>query len=179
MGKVDPSKILREIRKLVLASDTMIQCRSLLSYMKDNDFEFNHPLYSAMICGALTAYARNFNSADNIGKLNGSYEKFEEDAVKAFHDLVLKLRNKVHAHRDLSFEHEGKEYEHKIEVRINDGEIEFKPITPDLYPDQIDTFIGLIDTQIERIYKDINSKLGTLDIVNTDTGGKWHELKIT
>ena len=156
----------------------MTQAKNLLEYLSNCISDLDDELYSSMICSAVISYARCFGKSYGIGKLKLSYSEFSEDDLKEYHKSIITFRDGVYAHRDAVVEHGGSEIESEIFWRINNEEIEFKPIMPEL-PLSIPEFIRLVNFQIERVYKDISKKIESLNIINPDTGNEWHKLQIT
>ncbi len=169
--------IVRQIRKLVLAWDSMVQVTELLMHIEKSDLNIDDNLYSPMISGAVTSYARNFVSSDGLGPLSTSYKDFKgKDELDSIHQLVMTARQKIYGHRDATYKHQGLENIYEIKVRIQNNELELKPILVDLWPGQINKFRLLVEYQKGRLEEEIVEKIERLNIVDRDTNNEWYTL---
>jgi hypothetical protein len=120
--KVDRDKIIRQVRRLTVASDSFQQCLSLLAHMEGAELRIDSDLYAPMIAGVIVTYAKNFNDAAGLGPLPDFFTRFPSTHLRAAHAKLLEARNQVYAHRDarahLFKSHNGRTVAYPVEVTI-------------------------------------------------------------
>jgi hypothetical protein len=171
---LDKLKIISQIRRLAIASDSFQQAISLIEHMEQFEVELNDDIFPPMMAGVVTTYARNFNEASGLGPLPKSYEKFSAKELKLAHGNVIKARNKLYAHRDTdnhSYNCNQKISEpYSVQVAISDENdaFLFKPTLIDIPPSRLGDIKKLIAFQLQRLKDDLDSKLAI--VVDFDKG---------
>ena len=163
MNSLNVSNIVRQIARLVVASDSFQQIIALLEHMKELKLGINSDLYSPMMSGVVTTYARNFNSSIGMGPLPRSYTKFPDANLTVAHDKIIESRNKIYAHRDTSHHSiksnaEFSPYRIFVELKPTLDGFNFTPVLTDIPPDRIQDIITLVEFQHKRIIKDLSVK---------------------
>ena len=163
MNSVNATKIVRQIARLVVSSDSFQQCLALLGHMTELKLGINSDLYSPMMSGVVTTYARNFNASTGMGPLPRSYTKFPDAKLTVAHGKIIEARNKIYAHRDAS--HHSVEpssdispYRLFVELKPTLDGFNFTPVLTDIPPDRIPDIITLVDFQHKRAIKDLSAK---------------------
>ncbi|MDF3197034.1 hypothetical protein [Pseudomonas sp. 1928-m] len=165
---MDRNKIILQIRRLTIASDSFQQCISLLKYMEEISLKLNSDLYPPMIAGIAVTYSKNFNQADGLGPLPSLFTKFPESQLHTAHTKLIDARNKLYAHRDVSahiFKNsDGGVSQFPVEVRINDENTAFlfQPKLRDIPPERIPEINKLLKFQMGRLQSDLDKKLATV-----------------
>lgn len=152
-------KIIKQIKRLVYASDSFQQIEALIEHMESSNTKINETLYSAMISSVVTAYAANFNQADGVGPLPKMYEKFDNSSIKEAHNKLLAARNQLYAHRDIHSTKEAHEKAYKIEVWLQDGLLLQRPYMIDISHRKLPVIKSLITFQRNRLQVDLDGKL--------------------
>ncbi|MFJ1260747.1 hypothetical protein [Cupriavidus sp. CuC1] len=111
--------------------------------------------YQPLLFGAVVSYARPFTSNDGFGFLPAKWHKFERREFSIAHDEIMKYRNTVVAHSDIS---KNKLHIYPTGVSLRVGEISFtldEPMyavaTPLLNKSDIPKYIALCKYQHERM----------------------------
>jgi len=125
----------------------------------------NNEIYTCMMSGVVVTYAMNFNSANGLGSLPNSYGKFSNKNLYTAHSKLLNSRNTVYAHRDKKshtfIDEEGEAHNYPVSVHL-DLETEqflFSAHLVDISSSRISDIITLITFQLERLQKDLDSKV--------------------
>ena len=163
MNSVDTSKIVRQIARLVVSSDTFQQCLALLGHMTELKLGINSELYSPMMAGVVSTYARNFNKSTGMGPLPRSYTEVLDVKLQVAHDKIIEARNKIYAHRDTSHRSvrsrsDMSPYRIYVELKPTLDGFNFVPILADIPPERIPDIIALIEFQHKRVIKDLSTK---------------------
>ena len=165
---MDKHKVIHQIRRLTIASDSFQQCLTLLTHMEEISITLSSDLYPPMIAGVVVTYSKNFNQADGLGPLPNLFTKFPEPKLQIAHAKLIEARNKLYAHRDISahtFKNsEGGVSQYPVEVRINDANTAFlfQPMLKDIPPERIPDIKNLLSFQMERLQSDLDKKLATV-----------------
>ena len=160
---MNTEKIVKEISRLAIASDSFKQCLALLGHMIKLKLDFESEIYPPMMCGVVTCYGRNFNSSAGLGPLPSFYEKFSENHLEISHKSIINARNKFYAHRDvkdIKNYGESSSVPYSIEMRLKpsmDG-FNFTPILVDIPPERIPDMVELLEFQINRLVIDLSKK---------------------
>jgi len=163
MNSLNVPNIVRQIARLVVASDSFQQILALLGHMTELKLGINSDLYSPMMLGVVTTYARNFNASTGMGPLLRSYTKFPDTNLTTAHDKIIEARNKIYAHRDSSHQSvksnsEVSPYRIFVELKPTLDGFNFTPVLTDIPPDRIPDIIALVDFQHKRVIKDLSVK---------------------
>jgi hypothetical protein len=168
VAAMDLAKIIHQIKRLAIASDSFQQCLSLLGHIENLGLKLEDDLYTPMIAGVVVTYAKNFNQADGLGPLPNFFEKFPDPMLQTAHEKVIEARNKHYAHRDTiahSFKKDqGRPDPYSVHVRINyeTKDFKFQPNLIDIPPERIKQIIQLIQFQMDRLQKDLDEKLALI-----------------
>lgn len=155
-------KIIKQIKRLIYASDSFQQIEALIAHMEATDTRIDETLYSAMISSVVTTYAVNFNQADGVGPLPRMYQKFDDSSIKEAHDKLISARNQLYAHRDIHSTRKTNEKAYKIEVWIQDGLLLQRPVMIDISSSKVPEIKKLIAFQRNRLQQDLDSKLAQI-----------------
>lgn len=173
---MDKPKIIHQIRRLAIASDSFQQCLALLAHMEETSMKLENDLYPPMIAGVVVTYSKNFNQADGLGPLPGLFTTFPDADLKTAHSKLIDSRNKLYAHRDVSAHSfkstDGGLSEFPVQVRINDENTAFlfQPHLVDIPPKRIPDIRRLLQYQMKRLQDDLDGKLAL--VVNFEKGYK-------
>lgn len=168
---MNKDKIIKQIKRLIYASDSFQKIESLIEHMESPNTKINETLYSAMISSVVTTYAVNFNQADGVGPLPSMYEKFDDSRIQEAHDELLAARNQLYAHRDISSTKEANEKAYKIEVWLQDGLLLQRPYMIDISSSKLPEIKSLITFQRSRLQVDLDGKLAQI----IDLGKEYKE----
>ncbi|MEL7561383.1 hypothetical protein [Stutzerimonas chloritidismutans] len=155
-------KIIKQIKKLIYASDAFQQAESLLSHIKENELKVSEDLYNPMMAGVITTYGMNFNKANGLGSLPSFYEEFEDSKLMESHVNIIAARNQLYAHRDIQNTKGHKEGAYKIEVWLESGKLLFRPTMIDISHERISDIKSLITFQRQRLQQDLDKKLAQI-----------------
>jgi hypothetical protein len=155
-------KIIKQIKRLIYASDSFQQIETLIEHMESPDTKIDETLYSAMISSVVTTYAVNFNQSDGVGPLPKMYEKFDDPNTKEAHDKLLAARNQLYAHRDIHATKKTNEKAYKIEVWLQDGLLLQRPYMIDISSGKLPEIKALIAYQRNRLQADLDGKLAQI-----------------
>lgn len=155
-------KIVKQIKRLIYASDSFQQIEALIEHMESPDTKIDETLYSAMISSVVTTYAVNFNQSDGVGPLPKMYEKFDDPSIKEAHDKLLAARNQLYAHRDIHSTKGQTEKAYKIEVWLQDGLLLQRPHMIDISYRKLPEIKALITYQRNRLQTDLDGKLAQI-----------------
>ena len=163
MNSLNVNNIVRQIARLVVASDSFQQILALLGHMRELKLDINSELYSPMMSGVVTTYARNFNSSHGIGPLPGSYTKFPDTNLTIAHEKVIETRNKIYAHRDVSYQSvrsksQFSPYRIFVELKPTLDGFNFTPVLADIPPNRMPDIINLVEFQHKRVIEDLSVK---------------------
>lgn len=162
---MDRPKIIHQVRRLAIASDSFQQCLALVAHMRRSNLDIFDDLYPPMIAGVVVTYAKNFNQADGLGPLPGLFTKFPEASLETAHARLIKARNELYAHRDVSAHrmkgNDGVMVEYPVHVRINDDNnaFLFEPHLIDIPPKRLPDIEQLLQFQMTRLQDDLDGKL--------------------
>ena len=159
-------KIIKQIKRLIYASDAFQQIEALIEHMESPETKIDDTLYSAMISGVVTTYAKNFNKSDGLGPLPKLYEKFESSKNKEAHEKLIDARNQLYAHRDVLSTKNGIKNAYKIDVWLQNGQLLFRPLMIDISSNKLPDIKSLIGYQRERLQEDLDGKLAQIVNLN-------------
>ena len=166
-------KVVLDIRRLAIASDSFQQALSLLDHLQHLNLDINSDIYSPIMAGVVTTYAKNFNRADGLGPLPKSYLEFENEVLAVAHKQVIDSRNTLYSHRDLTKAPLSIIDAYKVQVWIENEHFLFKPNMVDLRPDRLEDIKKLVEYQQSRLKDDFDKKLISLKLEN-----KYEENKV-
>lgn len=155
-------KIIKQIKRLIYASDSFQKIEALIEHMESPDTKIDETLYSAMISSVVTTYAVNFNRADGVGPLPKMYEEFDDRSIKEAHNRLLDARNQLYAHRDIHSTKKTTEKAYKVEVWLQDGMLLQRPYMIDISSGKLPEIKALIAFQRSRLQVDLDSKLAKI-----------------
>ena len=149
----------RRFSRLCIADLSFRQCKALSEHMLKEHLDVSCPAFSPQVAGIVVTYAKNFVAGAGFGPLGSSYGKFPEASLQETHDLLIEMRNKVYAHRDVlaakTFKYEDSRrpdpYEVRLEIREGEPGFTLFPNIPDLITSHLPFIIRLCEFQIERI----------------------------
>jgi hypothetical protein len=176
VASVDKDKVVQQIRRLTIASDSFQQCVSLLAHMESSGLTNNNDLYPPMIVGVTVTYAKNFNQTDGLGPLPDSFARFPTADLQTAHSKLIKARNELYAHRDIGAhlfkDDEGRSVAYPVEVIVNDENTTFlfRPKLIDIPVARLPQIKELIQFQMKRLQDDLDGKLAAT--VDFDKGYK-------
>lgn len=133
--------------------------------MRKLDLELEDDLYPPMIAGVVVTYSKNFNSASGLGPLPSAYLKFPTQELRTAHEKILESRNRLYAHRDLSYEGRTRTMKsrepYSVEVTISHDSTAFlfQPIMVDISPGRMDKIADLLRFQMSRLQEELDRKL--------------------
>jgi hypothetical protein len=162
---MDKSKIVHQIRRLVIASDSFHHCVFLLEHMRDEKIDGSSNLFPCMMSGVVVTYAKNFNQADGLGPLPSLYTKFPNTELDIAHAKLMNSRNTVYAHRDEKShtfqDSDGSIHNYPVNVVLDSkqGQFLFGPYLVDIAYSKIPDILSLLRFQLERLQTDLDSKL--------------------
>jgi hypothetical protein len=171
---VNKEKIIKQIERLIYASDAFQQIEALIEHMESPDTKIDETLYSAMISSVVTTYAKNFNQSDGVGPLPKQYGIFENNKNKEAHEKLIAARNQLYAHRDIKSTKSDVKNAYKIDVWLQDGQLLLRPHMIDISASKLAEIKSLISHQRERLQEDLDGKLA--QIVNQDRTYKEGEI---
>ncbi|WP_438455955.1 hypothetical protein [Vreelandella venusta] len=155
-------KIIKQIKRLIYASDSFQKIEALIEHMESPDTKINETLYSAMISSVVTTYAVNFNQADGVGPLPKMYEEFDDRRIKEAHNRLLDARNQLYAHRDIHSTKKTTEKAYKVVVWLQDGMLLQRPYMIDISSGKLPEIKVLIAFQRSRLQADLDGKLAQI-----------------
>lgn len=162
-GRVDKGKIIQQIRRLTVASDSFQQCLSLLSHMERARLKVDSDLYPPMIAGVAVTYAKNFNDADGLGPLPDFFTRFPTTNLRIAHAKLIEARNQVYAHRDarahMFTNDKGQTVAYPVEVTINDEEFLLRTRMVEIPDARLPVIRELVEFQMRRLKDDLDGKL--------------------
>lgn len=156
---MNKDKIIKQIKRLLYASDAFQQAETLLKHMQEQGLKVNDDLYNPMMCGVITTYGMNFNKANGLGPLPKAYEKFENVKLAESHEKMINARNQLYAHRDIENTINDRENAYKIDVWLENGMLLMRPTMIDISHDRIQDILFLIACQRQKLQEDLDSKL--------------------
>ena len=162
---MNKSKIVQQIRRLAIASDSFQQCLSVLKHIEDLGISNESDLYPPLIAGVVVTYSKNFNQADGLGPLPKIFSKFPDEELRIAHEKVIDARNTLYAHRDVSAHSfnnsEGGISQYPVNVRISEDNTAFlfQPHLVDISSRRIPHIRSLIQFQMERLQEDLDAKV--------------------
>ncbi len=162
---MDKSKIVHQIRRLVIASDSFHHCVFLLEHMRSENIDGSSNLFPCMMSGVVVTYAKNFNQADGLGPLPSLYTKFPNKEFETAHAKLVDSRNTVYAHRDEKShtfqDSNGSIHNYPVNVVFDSksGQLLFAPYLVDIAHSKITEILDLLKFQLERLQTDLDSKL--------------------
>lgn len=169
--KMSKDKIIKQIKRLIYASDSFQQIEALIKHMESPDTNIDETLYSAIISSVVTTYAVNFNQSDGVGPLPKMYERFSDPSIKDAHENLLSARNQLYAHRDINSTKGRTDKAYKIEVWLQDGLLLQRPYMIDISYGKLPAIKALIKYQRSRLQTDLDAKLARI----VDPGKEYKE----
>jgi hypothetical protein len=167
-------KIIKQIKRLIYASDAFQEAEDLLGYIQDQNLKVGDSLFNPMMAGVITTYGMNFNKANGLGPLPAIYENFEDEKIKDAHKKIIKARNQLYAHRDIQSTKDHIEHAYKINVWLENGKLQFRPIMIDISHNRITEIQALISFQRNRLQEDLDKKL--IQVIDTTKSYNQNEL---
>ena len=148
----DPKQ--RELASLILAESDFKEALGHVNCVLRNDVLTTDERLDAFRAAAIIAYVRPFKKNQGYQRLPASYEEFAEGAFKKLHGELVDLRDKCIAHSDSDM--------NRV-VRDRDPSTwklgRPHPITFALHREGFDLFRGLCQEQLDRLKKDIETRL--------------------
>jgi hypothetical protein len=93
-------RLLREVKRLVLAKSDMRQVSIAADYLNTYATKMNSHVVRVMWTGIVVTYARPFSKNKGVGAVEGRLIRLDDHMQRSLHGQLCELRNQLFAHTD-------------------------------------------------------------------------------